>query len=101
MIVRKSNKISAKIKLRVGSNSLRAGCAGGWSGIPAIIFEVRAMSSGDVGVQYRAVFFPTENQLTFLRMDGKYSLMMASSEISVWFQGFTPVLELYSDARSR
>ena len=23
------------------------------------------MSSGDVGVQYQAVFYPTENQLTF------------------------------------
>ena len=27
--------------------------------------EVRAVSSGDVGVQYQAVFYPTENQLTF------------------------------------
>ena len=38
-----------------------------------MVLEVRAMSSGDVGVQYRAVFYPTENQLTLFssRMDGK------------------------------
>ena len=36
-----------------------------------MVFEVRAMSLGDVGVQYRAVFYPTENQLTFSKMDGK------------------------------